>query len=131
MRYSPADRSMVIRPFAANGRSREAETRASDIARSAGPATNAITTAAVTIVRICDHYENRIRSVPPELRLYHGVVMSGSALTPSHENGSSWLATLPRTKRMNTKAAKVAKGAAVAAGDGRPAQPADRHRRFN
>ena len=56
--------------------------------------------------------------------------MSGSALTPSHENGSPWLATLPRTERMNAKAAKVAKGAAVAAGDGRPAQPADRHRRF-
>src|SRR5436309_8456592 len=56
--------------------------------------------------------------------------MSGSALTPSHENGTSWFATLPRTERMNAKAAKVAKGAAVAAGDGRPAQPADRHRRF-
>src|SRR6058998_3780944 len=41
--------------------------------------------------------------------------MSGSALIPSHENGSSWLATLPRTERMNAKAAKVAKGAAVAA----------------
>src|SRR5437867_7282099 len=41
--------------------------------------------------------------------------MSGSALTPSHENGSSWLATLPRTARMNAKAAKVAKGAATAA----------------
>src|SRR5438093_1608005 len=41
--------------------------------------------------------------------------MSGSALTPSHENGTSWFATLPRTERMNAKAAKVAKGAAVAA----------------
>src|SRR5437667_12650666 len=41
--------------------------------------------------------------------------MSGSALTPSHENGSSWLATRPRTAGMNAKAAKVAKGAAVAA----------------
>src|SRR5437899_11577313 len=61
--------------------------------------------------------------------IHHGVVMSGSALTPSHENGSPWLATLPRTERMNAKAAKVAKGAAVAAGDGRPAQPADSHRR--
>src|SRR5213596_3085161 len=80
MRYSPADRSMVIRPFAANGRSREAETRASDIARSAGPATNAITTAAVTIVRTCDHYEKRIRSVPPEL------IAEG---TPSSVNGES------------------------------------------
>ena len=39
--------------------------------------------------------------------------MSGSALTPSHENGSPWLATLPRTARMNAKAAKVAKGAAA------------------
>ena len=46
-------------------------------------------------------------------RIRHGVVMSGSALTPSHENGSSWLATLPRTERMNAKAAKVAKGAAA------------------
>jgi len=67
---------------------------------------------------------------PSDLTIHHGVVMSGSALTPSHENGSPWLATLPRTERMNAKAAKVAKGAAVAAGDGRPAQPADRHRRF-
>src|SRR6266699_962359 len=66
MRYSPADRSMVIRPFATNGRSREAETRASVTARTAGPVTNAITTAAVTIVRICDDYENRIRPVPPD-----------------------------------------------------------------
>ena len=41
--------------------------------------------------------------------IHHGVVMSGSALTPSHENGSPWLATLPRTERMNAKAAKVAK----------------------
>src|SRR5438128_11205257 len=52
---------------------------------------------------------------PSDLTIHHGVVMSGSALTPSHENGSSWLATLPRTERMNAKAAKVAKGAAVAA----------------
>ena len=36
--------------------------------------------------------------------------MSGSALTPSHANGSSWLATLPRRERMNAQAAKVAKG---------------------
>ena len=34
---------------------------------------------------------------------------------PVHENGSSWLATRPRTERMNAKAAKVAKGAATAA----------------
>ena len=53
------------------------------------------------------------------MKNHHGVVVSGSALTPSHENGSSWLATLRRTERMNAKAAKVAKGAAVAAGDGR------------
>ena len=38
--------------------------------------------------------------------------MSGSALTPSLENGTSWFATLPRTERTNAKAAKVAKGAA-------------------
>ena len=41
--------------------------------------------------------------------------MSGSALTPSHEDVSSRLATLPWTARINAKAAKVAKGAAVAA----------------
>src|SRR5437667_1021861 len=41
--------------------------------------------------------------------------MSGSALTPSHENGSSWLATLPRTERMNAKAAKVAKAVRLCA----------------
>src|SRR5437667_4850867 len=50
---------------------------------------------------------------PSDLSIHHGVVMSGSALTPSHENGSPWLATLPRTARMNAKAAKVAKGAAA------------------
>src|SRR5213592_3542537 len=50
---------------------------------------------------------------PSDLSIHHGVVMSGSALTPSHENGSPWLATLPRTERMNAKAAKVAKGAAA------------------
>src|SRR5437667_12875745 len=49
--------------------------------------------------------------------------MSGSALAPSHENGSSWLATLPRTERMNAKAAKVAKGSPESACGRRFATP--------
>ena len=51
--------------------------------------------------------------------------MSGSALTPSHENGTSWFATLPRTERMNAKAAKAAKVAKGAA----PVGVASRRRR--
>ena len=45
MRYSPADRSIVIRPFATNGRSRESEARESSnvSARAIGPVTNAAT----------------------------------------------------------------------------------------